>query len=169
MPSAPAWAPRTMFPPPTTSAISTPVSRMEAISSVRLATTPGSIPNPRSPARASPESLRTMRRKRRPVLRSDLVAGESPDDDVFAKSLDRFADDIRHLSIRILDVGLIEQADVLIPLLELAGRDLLDDFVRLARVACLLTVNLHLPLDQSGVHALAIHRHRVGSRNLHRQ
>src|SRR5712675_1647565 len=64
MPCAEAARPRKMLPPPMTSAISTPSARTSAISEAMRSMTPGSMPKPVSPMRASPESLSRMRLKR---------------------------------------------------------------------------------------------------------
>src|SRR5919106_715650 len=142
---------------------------METISLVSSSTMGGSMPKPRPPARASPESFSTMRSYRRAVLLSDLEAGEAADEDILAESLDGLVDDIRHLPVGVLDVGLIEEADLLIPLLELPGGDFLDDLRRLARFLRLLTVNPHLPFDHLGIEPLAVDRQRRRRRDLHGQ
>src|SRR5688572_14534113 len=142
---------------------------METISLVISSTTGGSMPKPRPPARASPDSFSTMRSYRSGVLLSDLEAGEAADEDVLAESLDGLVDDIRHLPVGVLDVSLIEEANLLIPLLELPGGDLLDDLRRLARFLRLLTVNPHLPFDHLGIEALSVDRQRSRRRDLHRQ
>jgi hypothetical protein len=57
-----AETPRMMLPPPMTIAVSTPRRHTSATSSAMRATTVGSIPNAWPPRRASPESLRRIRR-----------------------------------------------------------------------------------------------------------
>src|SRR5579875_3897324 len=58
-----AWlaTPRKKLPPPTTMPTSTPIALISAISPVTAATRSASRPKPRSPANASPDSLRTIR------------------------------------------------------------------------------------------------------------
>src|SRR5690606_12263085 len=69
-------------------------------------------------------------RRQRPF--AQLVAGEAAEDDVLFQGGNRLHDEIAHLEIAVLDVRLLEQHDVGIPLVEAALHDALDDVVGLA-------------------------------------
>src|SRR3954447_10166014 len=116
-----------MLPAPTTSASSTPRSCTAASSAATARTFSGSVPYSREPMRDSPESL----------IRTRLNAGvlltygepyETPDDDVLAglgrqvraELLDGLA-----VVVVTLDVGLLEEDDLLVPLAQLALEGLL--------------------------------------------
>src|SRR5688572_9846495 len=107
MPSALACVPRRMLPPPITTPISAPISCSDWISSVNRSTTFGEMPNPCSPARASPLSFSTTRRyfsvscARTPLL-AELEAGEAPDHDVLAGFRRRFLDQLLDRLLAIL-------------------------------------------------------------------
>src|SRR6476469_5267320 len=110
-----------MLPAPTTTASSTPRSRTAASSAATALTFAGSVPYSREPMRDSPESLI---RTRLNALATDRKPYETPDDDVLAglrgevgaQLLDR---------LLVLDVRLLEQDDLLVPLAQLALERLL--------------------------------------------
>src|SRR3954453_2070752 len=110
-----------MLPAPTTTASSTPRSRTEASSSATALTFAGSVPYSSEPIRDSPESLIRTRLK---ALVTDGKPYETPDDDVLAglrgevgaQLLDR---------LLVLDMGLLEEDDLLVPLAQLALERLL--------------------------------------------
>src|SRR3954447_20877798 len=110
-----------MLPAPTTTASSTPRSRTEASSSATALTFAGSVPYSSEPIRDSPESLIRTRLK---ALVTDGKPYETPDDDVLAglrgevgaQLLDR---------LLVLDMGLLEEDDLLVPLTQLALERLL--------------------------------------------
>src|SRR5690606_18475685 len=62
MPASAPAIPRQMLPPPTTTATSTPASRTSTISPAMYWVKAPSMPEPVSPAKASPESLSRRRR-----------------------------------------------------------------------------------------------------------
>src|SRR3712207_8477445 len=117
MPSSSATCdPLKMFPPPTTTASSAPASTASSSWLAVDPRLPGSIPYPLSPARLSPESLRTTRftgpssglpAPSKAYL--ELVAGEAPHDDVLANLLDGLLQEISDGLLWLPDVGLGEQ------------------------------------------------------------
>src|SRR5260221_4615955 len=125
-------------------------------------TTPGSSPYGREPRRASPDSFRRTRRNfglpdtctpSRGGLRGRIgcgagdglpehVAHEPSDADVLPGLGDDPVDDVAHGHVRIADERLLQETELLVVLLHLAGDDLLDHRVRLAGRLGLLPVNL---------------------------
>src|SRR4051812_46471708 len=70
MPCRLSEVPRTILPPPITTPSETPMWWTALISSVRRSTTEGSMPKPRFPASASPESFSMTR----PYLRGSVIS-----------------------------------------------------------------------------------------------
>src|SRR3954452_12538463 len=107
-----------MLPAPTTTASSTPRSWTAASSAATALTFAGSVPYSSEPMRDSPESL-IRTRLNAGALVTDGKPYETPDDDVLAglrrevraQLLDR---------LLVLDVRLLEQDDLLVPLAQLA-------------------------------------------------
>src|SRR5215211_1818165 len=130
-----------MLPAPTTRATSTPRSVTSWTWRLIRSTCAGSVPYSSEPIRASPESFRRMRLKAGSGIRPESLflshqeAGEACDPDVLAgprgelgaQLLDRLA--LVAVGAHVL---LVEQRDLLPPLVELAGDDLVDDLVGLA-------------------------------------
>src|SRR5512132_4046044 len=120
MPPALAATPRKMLPPPMTMATCTPRTMTSRTSSAMRSSTGGSMPYPWSPASASPESFRTIRRyagRRRPASAvmlpplADLKAREALDDDALTRLGVDGVHELPHARFpgRILDIGLLEQ------------------------------------------------------------
>src|SRR6478672_9193396 len=111
-----------MLPAPTTTASSTPRCWTWASSAATERTFSGSVPYSREPMRDSPESLIRTLRKALSLL-TDGKPYETPDHDVLAglrrevraELLDRLA-----VVVIALDVGLLEEDDLLVPLAQLA-------------------------------------------------
>src|SRR5687767_3755875 len=126
-----------MFPPPTTTAVSTPRSETCLTWAAIAAMRAGSAPYSRSPINASPESLSSTRRNFGSGIRllAYLEPGEPADDHVLAGAgrergthlLDRLA-----VVLVGVDVGLVEQHVLLQPLLHAALGDLLLHLLGLA-------------------------------------
>src|SRR3954470_7929700 len=75
-----------MFPPPTTTATSTPSACTRSTCSAMALMRSGSAPYSRSPISASPESFRRMRSKAaEALLLAHLITTEAPDHDVLAR------------------------------------------------------------------------------------
>src|SRR5215204_4871533 len=125
MPSARAADdPRKMFPPPTTTASSAPASTASITPATTESRLAASMPRSESPARLSPESLRTTRLtgpssespapSSSPVCLADpstatpleLVVDEAPDHDVLAELLDGLLQQVPDHLVGFLDVGL---------------------------------------------------------------
>src|SRR5215471_21852456 len=184
-----------MLPPPITTAVWTPAFTTSPISPAMRSRVGGWIPYFPSPIRASPESLRRMRRYRReegavtfspastprlagPATKrcrpasgdvsavteglgdlggevflllldalAHLVAGEAADGDVLADLGHGGGHDLVDLLLVVLHEGLIDQADRLVELLDLAGEDLLDHRVRLLLLPELDPLDLLLLLE----------------------
>src|SRR3954447_15587200 len=150
MPAAAPAMPRYMLPAPTTIAIWTPSSWTRAISAATARTRTGSVPYSSEPIRDSPESFRRIRLKaatRAETLLADGEPDETPDHDVLAglgrevraQLLDGLA-----VVLVAVDVRLLEQDDLLVPLAQLALRGLLAGL--LGHVVELLGVDTHLGL-----------------------
>src|SRR3954452_22243124 len=110
-----------MLPAPTTIASSTPSSWTRAISAATARTRSGSVPYSREPMRDSPESL--IRTRLKTGLLTKREPSETPDADVLAvlrgevraQLLDGLA-----VVLVAVDVRLLEQDDLLVPLAQLA-------------------------------------------------
>src|SRR4051812_47233747 len=137
-----------MLPAPTTIAIWTPSSWTRAISAATARTRSGSVPYSSEPIRDSPESLTRIRLKaatRAETLLADGEADEAPDHDVLAglgrevgpQLLDGLA-----VVLVAVDVRLLEQDDLLVPLAELPLGGLLAGL--LGHAVELLGVHAHL-------------------------
>src|SRR5438128_2965183 len=175
-----------MLPPPMTTATCTlPCSVRMAVTSrsstaMRLRTS-GSMPYPRVPASASPESFRTMRlyagrppapsAATRSARLADLEAREALDHDALAGLGGGCGDEILDLGLprRVLDERLLEQARLGKELLELAFDDLVEDLLRLLLVGHLLAVDLALLLEHVAGDVLARDVGGVARRHLHRE
>src|SRR5262245_1215054 len=141
-----------MLPAPITTAISTPRSATPWISAAIRSTRAGSVPYSSSPWSASPESFNRTRPKAgsatAPLL-PHYEPGEAGDRDVLAhprgdvgaQVLDRLA-----LVPVLVDVLLLQQGDLALPLRDLAADDLLDDVVGLAVLAGLRLEHVALRL-----------------------
>src|SRR5215217_1405593 len=132
-------------------------------SSTCLAVTPrlsGSIPYPPSPARLSPESLRTTRRNGpspEPALLPglsvsskaslDRVAGEAPHHYVLSDLLDGLLQEVADGPVRVLDEGLREQGPLRDPLLHATLDDPARNLLGLAHLGYLLFYYPLLLLD----------------------
>src|SRR5690606_41860551 len=103
----PCWAPRQKFPPPTTNASSTPLAFAAAISRARAVVAAGETPNPPSPARNSPDSLSSARRK---ALLAYGDAGEAADLDVLAPARRDLLHAVNDGPLVVLDDGLLATA-----------------------------------------------------------
>src|SRR3954447_16882884 len=139
-----------MLPAPTTTASSTPRSCTAASSAATALTFSGSVPYSSEPIRDSPESLISTRLKEGASV-TDREPGEPPDDHVLAGLRGQVrADLLDGLAVVViaLDVGLLEQDDLLVPLAQLAlGRllarllgnvlELLDDHALLGLLVLL--------------------------------
>src|SRR5688500_16078107 len=123
MPALAPVMPRHMFPPPTTTAISTPRSeRTSAISDAICSTVGPSMPWPAPPAKASPDSLRTT-----------LGQTDSGTDRDQAEPHDRRpAEDLGDRLLLVADVLLLEQHPLLVPAAEATLDDLLQGGLGLA-------------------------------------
>src|SRR5829696_6588466 len=139
-----------MLPPPRTTAISTSRSCTVLICWAIALTVSGSVPYSRSPMSASPESFRRMRSKAGAKgLRPHLEAGEAADDDVLAGLTGQLGPDLLDRLAVVLvgvDVGLVEQDDVLHPGLELALGDLRAHVLGLVGGLALEHAQLRLPV-----------------------
>src|SRR5215204_344451 len=139
-----------MLPPPCTTATSTPRSCTPLICAAIALTVSGSVPYSRSPMSASPESFRRMRSKAGAKgLRPHLEAGEAADDDVLAGLTGQLGPDLLDRLAVVLvgvDVGLVEQDDVLHPGLELALGDLRAHVLGLVGGLALEHAQLRLPV-----------------------
>src|SRR3954469_389647 len=112
-----------MLPAPTTTASSTPRSRTAASSSATALTFAVSVPYSREPMRDSPESLIRTRLK----ALTSVTHGkpyETPDDDVLAGLRGQVCTQLLD-RLLVLDVRLLEQDDLLVPLAQLALQRLL--------------------------------------------
>src|SRR5262249_10620243 len=168
-----------MLPPPMTMATCTPSSMTSRISAPTRSRTGGSIPYPWSPASASPESFRTMRRYRgRPAASaavtgsaSDPETGEPLDDHPLARLGVGQVDEVLDLrfAARVLDERLLEQALLGEELLELALDDLVEHLRGLLLIGHLSAVDLALLLEHDGRHILAGHVRGIRGRDLHRE
>src|SRR3954470_20404762 len=170
-PSPLAVAPRMMFPPPITMPSSTPGRVPSAISPESRTSAAVSMPCPCSPARTSPLSFSSTRRRGAVTasILSDSELGEAPDDDVLAELGDGLIHEILHPAIGVADRRLLEQADLLVVLVDLSLDDLRENRLRLAGAPGLLHEDGPLPLDDRGVQGGAIHRLRGRGRHLHGQ
>src|SRR5690242_19974864 len=149
--------PRKMFPPPMTTATSTPSRTTSAISSAMRPIVSGSMPYPWPPASASPDSLSRMRRYAAAgpgaamggLALAHLEAGEPLHHDALAHLGGRLVHHVLHpgLARRVADERLLHQAGLGVELLELAVDDLVEDLGRLLLVGHLLPVDLALLLD----------------------
>src|SRR5436190_6291796 len=168
MPRVLAARPRKMLPPPTTMPTWTPSSCTSRISSASAPITASSMPCPAPPARISPLSLRTMRLKRAPkgLLLAEPETGEAPDLDVLAGLGRGVAHQVAHRRLVVADVGLLEQADLGVELLELAGDDLVEDRGRLALPFGLRLQDRALALHALRRHVLAPYELGAGRRHL---
>src|SRR5215470_13128399 len=179
MPAALAAMPLKMLPPPITMATWTPRSMTSRISAPTRSSTGGSIPYPWSPASASPESFRTMRRYRgRPAASaaatdsaSDPEAGKSLDDDPLARLGVGQVDEVLDLRLaaRVFNKRLLEQALLGEILLELALDDLVEHLGGLLLVRHLAAVDLALLLEHGRRHLFACHVCGVRRGHLHRE
>src|SRR5215211_4707382 len=201
MPAASAADPRTMLPPPTTTATWTPRSRTSTSCLATPSILPKSSPNPTLvSAKASPDSLTTTRSNRglpSPSTGPGWSSGSSPTITYAMGSLLRLPGAVRPIGpwtglgafpdlepreatqhqlladlgrvvveqvldglLVVADVGLFEQDDLLVVVLELAVDDLLDDVVRLA--LRLAGVDLTLAVGHVVGHVVARHVPRVG-------
>src|SRR4051794_18480405 len=125
MPSAAAAIPRKMLPAPRTMAISTPSSWTRLIWSAMRPSVSGSVPKSSGPMRASPDSFSRIRLNAGTLARllADREAREPPDDDVLARLRRELgADLLDRLAVVLVrvDVRLLEQHDLLEPLVDLA-------------------------------------------------
>src|SRR3954447_1895009 len=166
-----------MFPPPTTTAICTPRSLTPPMARAIAAMRAGSAPYSRSPSSASPESFSRTRPKTGSLtaLLPDLEAREPPHDDVLAGAgrqlgaqlLERLA-----AVLLVVDVRLVEQHDVLEPLVQATLDDLLLHALGLALGGRLLAQHAQLGLpvllghvvvgDVEGVGGGHVQRHLPG-------
>src|SRR5215203_818021 len=178
MPSARADEPRKMFPPPTTTASSAPASTASITPATTESRLAASMPRSESPARLSPEILRTTRLTGpssespapliSPVcladpstaLRLELVVDETPDHDVLANLLDGFLQQISDGLVGLLDVGLRGERLLGDPLLYPAIDDLLGDVLGFAHLGDLLLDDLTLLLKRTGRDVLRRDAHR---------
>src|SRR6266850_1148274 len=104
-----------IFPPPITMPSSVPSLTPSWISPASRASDVASIPCPASPARTSPLSLRSTRR-REGVTDSvfpDAELGEAADHDVLPELRDRLVHEVLHTPVRVADRRLLHQADLL--------------------------------------------------------
>src|ERR1041384_1467704 len=137
MPPSLSCAPRKMFPPPMTIAISQPRALTSLISSANDRTVALSMPYLASPLtlRMTRLYLRTLFTGRRPLLFdpfANLVPHEAPDLDVLSHARDRFPQQVADLAVGVLDEGLLDQTDFRIEAVQFALDDLIDVFFRLA-------------------------------------
>src|SRR5215212_4845059 len=175
-----------MLPPPTTIANSAPASTASRTPWAVESRLPGSIPYPSSPARLSPESLRTTRLtgpssespapSSSPVCLADpstatpleLVVDEAPDHDVLAELLDGLLQQVPDRLVGFLDVGLRGERLLGDPLLHPALDDFLGDLLGLAHPRDLLLDNLPLFLEGAGRDVLRRDAHRPHGRDMQR-
>src|SRR5262249_9747048 len=120
-------APRRMFPPPTTIAISTPSEWTAFTSRATQSTASVWIPEPPGGQNPSPESLRRIRRKRTGrgargegagLLFTDLISREPLHHDVLADLGDQLLHDLLHRLRLLVHPRLLEEAAVGVELLE---------------------------------------------------
>src|SRR5829696_8740404 len=157
-----------MLPPPTTTASWAPTSTASKTPFAVESRLPGSIPYPPSPARLSPESLRTTRltgpssespvsavsplsladSSKAAVL--ELVVDEAPDHNVLADLLDGLLQEIAHRLVRLFDVRLSEQGLLRDPLPHPSLDYLLRDVLGLAHLGDLLLDHLALFFQRPG-------------------
>src|SRR5690606_24043137 len=163
---APCCAPRQKFPPPTTRASSTPLALAAAISRAREVVASGETPKPPGPARNSPDSLSSARRK---ALLAYCDAGEAADLDVLAQGGGGLLDELADGPLVVLDVGLVEQDDLGEELVQTALDDLVGDGLGVALLERLLAERRALGGDDVLGHALAAHARRVRYRYVHGQ
>src|SRR5215218_303850 len=175
-----------MLPPPTTIANSAPASTASRTPWAVESRLPGSIPYPSSPARLSPESLRTTRLtgpssespapSSSPVCLADpstatpleLVVDEAPDHDVLAELLDGLLQQVPDRLVGFLDVGLRGERLLGDPLLHPALDDFLGDLLGLAHLRDLLLDHLPLFLEGAGRDVLRRDAHRPHGRDVQR-
>src|SRR5690606_3730257 len=160
----PCWAPRQKFPPPTTNASSTPLAFAAAISRARAVGAAGETPSPPSPARSSPDSLSSARRK---ALLAYGDAGEAADLDVLAQGRRDLLHEVTDGLLVVLDVGLLEQDRLGEELAQAPLDDLLGDGIGLALLEGLLAQGLALGGDDVLGHVLAAHVLGVRHRDVH--
>src|SRR5580765_9033 len=131
--------------------------------------TSSSMPWPAGPARISPLSLSRMRWKRaiRDSVLAEPEAAEPPHDDVLAGLRRCPAHQVADLLRVVANVGLVEQADLLEELAQLALDDLLDDVGGLALSFELSGVDAPLALDAIRRHVLAPDVLGARGRDLH--
>src|SRR5690606_18156425 len=160
----PCWAPRQKLPPPTTRASSTPLALAAAISRAREEVASGETPNPPGPARNSPDSFSSARRK------ASLAYGdacEAADLDVLAQGGGGLLDELADRLLVVLDVRLVEQDDLGEELVQAALDDLVGDGLRLAFLDSLLAERFALGGHDVLRHVLAAEVLRVGHRHVH--
>src|SRR5581483_9803103 len=108
MPAASCTLPRQMFPPPTTTAIETPLRETSAICSAIACVVSTSTPVS-SPANASPEIFSRTREKRglaaTIALFAQRVLGEAAHSDLFAQRTGRRVDQIADAERVVFDEG----------------------------------------------------------------
>src|SRR5271157_1338631 len=133
-----------MFPPPMTTAISTPVSLTPFTCPAMSLMVSGSIPYPSFPMRASPLSLRRILLYAILCVDrlSQLVPDESPHHYIFPHLRDQVFKEILDGYIRVLYEGLLEEAGFLVEFVELPVGDLVEDLLGLARFFRLYPVNV---------------------------
>src|SRR6266567_3354563 len=127
-----------MFPPPTTTAISTPRSDCAvATSSATRWTTAASMPDPvDGSANTSPESLSTTRRYRLALTPArSLLAHLDPDEPADGGLLAQTAQELPDGGLRFPDERLLDQHGVLVEGVQPAVHDLRDGLLRLPLVA----------------------------------
>src|SRR5205085_5048910 len=97
-----------------------------------------------------------------PVWRANFETGEAPDRDVLAELRHLRGDDLRDGMGLLLDEGLVEEAELLVELTELALEHLLDDVRRLAGCSGLSAVDLLLALEVGLGDLIAADEARIG-------
>src|ERR1700722_3792616 len=179
MPWSASWRPRTMLPPPITMPTSTFKLTTSRISSANRSIVTKSNPRPLPPASASPDSLRRTRgyltsQPRGPLATADsapaatslLLAHLEPSEpshgDLLAHLGREFVHQIGNRLLGIAHPLLVQQGDVLVERLDLAGHDLVDQVLGLPALAHLLLEDAALALDTVGRDAVLVHAHRVG-------
>src|SRR5512133_703962 len=98
---------------------------------------------------------------------AEHVAREAADLDVLADLRDRLGDDVLDLLLVVLHERLLEEAELAVELLDLAGRDLLEDRLGLLLLARLGLRDLALLRDDVRGDLLAADPARRGRRDLH--
>src|SRR5215213_6133746 len=175
-----------MLPPPTTIANSAPAPTASRTPWAVESRLPGSIPYPPSPARLSPESLRTTRLtgpssespapSSSPICLADpstatpleLVVDEAPDHNVLAELLDGLLQQVPDRLVGFLYVGLRGERLLGAPLLHPALDDFLSDLLGLAHLRDLLLDHLPLFLEGAGQDVLRRDAHRPHGRDMQR-